>query len=192
MPKAIIFDFFGVIVSRITPYWFGKYFPDRDYHEMMRLHTIRADKGEITEQQLFEDLGALVAKPPAEVRQEWFDHATLREDTLDLAKRLRAHFRTAILTDTPNFLFWDIVGKYGLRQHFEPIVVSSEVKMTKEDPRMFELMLRNLGIGPGDAVFTDDKPENVELARSVGIRSFVFTDAAQFEKDLAGIGVVAE
>jgi putative hydrolase of the HAD superfamily len=58
---------------------------------------------------------------------------------------------------------------------FDVIVVSSEVGLTKLDPRIFELCLARLGVDAGRSLFVDDRIENVEAAAGVGLRTLHFT-----------------
>ena len=60
---------------------------------------------------------------------------------------------------------------------------SCRIKATKPDAAAYNAILGELGIGAEDAVFVDDRPANVEGARAVGMRAFVFEGAEQ----LAGL-----
>ena len=44
---------------------------------------------------------------------------------------------------------------------------SRDVRMTKPDPRIYRHCLEGLGVEAGEAVFLDDREENVEAARGV-------------------------
>lgn len=60
---------------------------------------------------------------------------------------------------------------------------SCRIKATKPDAAAYNVILGELGIGAEDAVFVDDRPANVEGARAVGMRAFLFESAEQ----LAGL-----
>lgn len=53
-------------------------------------------------------------------------------------------------------------------------VISYEVEMTKPEPGIYEYLLKKYGIEREHAVFLDDRIENVEAARSLGINAILF------------------
>ena len=50
-------------------------------------------------------------------------------------------------------------------------------------------LLDTNGLVPEETVFFDDMPGNVAGAQAAGMHAFVFTDAAQAERDLVSLGV---
>ena len=58
---------------------------------------------------------------------------------------------------------------------FDVVVVSYEVGLAKPDPRIFELCLSRLGAQAGEALFVDDRAENVAAAERLGLRTLLFT-----------------
>jgi 2-haloacid dehalogenase len=61
---------------------------------------------------------------------------------------------------------------------FRDIVVSGAEKLVKPDPAIYALALDRFGLVAGDALFVDDKAENVAAAEAMGIAGHVFTGAA--------------
>lgn len=61
---------------------------------------------------------------------------------------------------------------------FERVFVSGELLLMKPDAAIFRHALEELGVDAADAVFIDNKPENVAGAASLGITGHVFTGAA--------------
>ena len=61
--------------------------------------------------------------------------------------------------------FWEMDG----------MVVSAREKMAKPDPRFFRLLLDRYHINPRDALFIDDRPENVHAAEELGIKGWLYT-----------------
>ncbi|OGD72237.1 hypothetical protein A3D09_02925 [Candidatus Collierbacteria bacterium RIFCSPHIGHO2_02_FULL_49_10] len=62
---------------------------------------------------------------------------------------------------------------------FDVIQYSYEVGMRKPNPLVFLKILEDLGVGPGEAVFIDDHPKNIQAARDLGIQAILFTSAEQ-------------
>ncbi len=63
-------------------------------------------------------------------------------------------------------------------------VISSEEKLLKPAPQIYQVLLDRFHLRPEDCVFTDDRPENVEGALRLGMKGIVFRNAEQYEQDL--------
>ncbi len=81
--------------------------------------------------------------------------------------------------------------KNDLGDLFDEIIVSSEIRLTKEDPAIYEFVLRKLGVTTGEVVMTDDNPANIRRAEAAGIKGFVFKNASQLEKDFINLGLIS-
>ena len=70
--------------------------------------------------------------------------------------------------------------RYGLLQHFDATLFSSETGLWKPDPRVFLRALEELGAGPHEAVYIGDQlAEDVGGARRAGLRAILFGDLPQ-------------
>ncbi len=84
----------------------------------------------------------------------------------------------------------------GLKAHprlsevFETLVVSGREGVIKPDPRIFHLLCDRAGIAPGDCVFIDDGPHNVNGARAVGMDGIHFTSPQALRSDLTQRGLL--
>lgn len=67
----------------------------------------------------------------------------------------------------PNFLPMDF---------FDGIVVSADIKMVKPDEKIYRYILDKYQLNPQECLFIDDRAENVEGARKVGISAEVFCE----------------
>lgn len=63
---------------------------------------------------------------------------------------------------------------------FDTIFVSSGLGYRKPDPEAFNLIARNMGFEPGEVLFFDDSPSNVEGARMVGTQAARCTRSLMF------------
>jgi putative hydrolase of the HAD superfamily len=57
---------------------------------------------------------------------------------------------------------------------FTGLFMSYEMGVRKPDPRIYEMVLDELGVDGGDCFFIDDLPQNIEAARVVGIQAHHF------------------
>jgi len=91
--------------------------------------------------------------------------------------------RTGILSNLPIPLGERLRGN-GLLEHFDHVTFSYELGCTKPDPRIYEHAVAGLGIAPEEALFLDDRPENVEGARRVGLESELYKSWEVFAADV--------
>ena len=70
-------------------------------------------------------------------------------------------------------------GRFGLEGYFQGFVISGDVGACKPAPAMYQCLLDQAGIQPGDAVFVDDRLRNVKAAEAMGIPAILFKPAPQ-------------
>ena len=97
-----------------------------------------------------------------------------REEVWDLAQDARRGVRTAMLTNMSVELAEHIRRDRPLEKWFDVVVVSAEVRAVKPDPRLYHLCLARLGVRPAQALFVDDRPDNVAAAAHLGMRTVHF------------------
>jgi 2-haloacid dehalogenase len=73
---------------------------------------------------------------------------------------------------------------------FEDIVVSGEEKLVKPDPAIYTLALDRFGLDASEALFIDDRANNVEAARAIGMAAHQFVDAKILQAELASRGLL--
>ena len=95
----------------------------------------------------------------------------------------RAGLRIGLLSNMPGPIR-DAVLTAGWLPEFDDATFSCDVFETKPAPPIYEHCLRGLGIEAWEALFLDDRPENVEAARSLGMHAVVFTTAAEVAIEL--------
>lgn len=78
----------------------------------------------------------------------------------------------------------------ALLDRFRDILVSGEVKLVKPDPAIYALALDRFELAPGEALFVDDRLENVEAAEHSGFVGHVFRDAPTLHEALQGYGLL--
>lgn len=66
--------------------------------------------------------------------------------------------------------------RFGFTHLVDGKVVSAFVKMAKPDKRIYEYLMDTYDIKAEESIFFDDKVENVEAAKQLGINGHVFTD----------------
>ena len=95
----------------------------------------------------------------------------------------RSHLAAAIVSNSPPEIT-DRFRSYPWMAGFDRLIFSSEVGLVKPEPAIFERVMAELGVDPGDSVFVDDRAENIEAARALGMRTFLFTTGESMPSDV--------
>ncbi len=68
-----------------------------------------------------------------------------------------------------------IRADHDLSSLFDAVVISYEVQLAKPEPEIYRVALDRLGVPAFDALFVDDRAENIETARELGLQTLLFT-----------------
>jgi HAD superfamily hydrolase (TIGR01509 family) len=64
--------------------------------------------------------------------------------------------------------------RFKIDRYLRGFVISGDVGIRKPDPAIFQHLIRQLDANPGDAVFVDDNPKNLDSATELGIQTILF------------------
>jgi HAD superfamily hydrolase (TIGR01509 family) len=73
---------------------------------------------------------------------------------------------------------------------FDSGVFSSQVRLVKPEPAMFQEARRRFGVPPGELLLVDDFALNVKAARALGWHAIHFLSADQLEAELVSRGLL--
>lgn len=95
---------------------------------------------------------------------------------VEWAHELRqAGVRTAVLSNMPMDIRVYLTDVAGWLPKFDHMTFSCDVRMVKPKPAIYEHCLHALGVAGSEALFLDDRPENIAAAQRLGIHSILFT-----------------
>jgi putative hydrolase of the HAD superfamily len=191
-PRVVVFDY-GEVISRSPSE------SDRDrltaragadpdaFWPVYWAHRDDLDRGTLSIgaywARVADDLG--VTWSPVDIHELWaIDHRSwLSVDpaTLAVLHALRdGGTRMALLSNAgADFGGWLRHGSFA--PLFEQVFVSGELGMVKPGADIYAHVMAELGIGPSEFLFVDNKAVNVDGARAVGGEGHVFTDASGLE-----------
>jgi 2-haloacid dehalogenase len=75
---------------------------------------------------------------------------------------------------------------------FTGIVISGNEKVRKPHPEIYRILLERYHLQPQECIFIDDRQENLDTARQLGIDTILFQTAEQVRKDLNKAGILQE
>jgi putative hydrolase of the HAD superfamily len=114
---------------------------------------------------------------------------TANAEMLDWHRRLKEHgFRTAILSNMGDSVLENIERTFPWISGFDVLVWSYQHGMVKPEPEIYNLLLERLGTSAEETLFLDDKMENIEAARQLGIQALQFSSVEQLRDDLVSEG----
>lgn len=188
--QAIVFDFFGVICSEITPFVLPRYMSAEAAVAYKASVVERADLGEIDLAEVLDHLSGLTGAAPAALEAEFWSCVKIDPDVVALIEQLKTRYKTALLSNAMRPFLRQILEKHDLPRLFDTMVISCDEHVTKPNPAIYRLMTTRLGLEPAECFFTDDNPINVSAARDVGLQAVQFTSVEALKRDLAAAGVV--
>ena len=117
------------------------------------------------------------------LKEEILGRFVLRPAMIDYVKRIRASGAvTAILSDQTDWLD-EIEQRTPFQKEFDYIFNSFTLHKGKRDPSLFNDVCTRLEIKPEEALFIDDRLENIRKASQSGMNTIHFRDMGSFEKD---------
>lgn len=128
-----------------------------------------------------------------ELTARWVRDYEVNQNVKDVVLKAKEKgYKTCVCTNNNAIRLPVLSDTFNLAGVFDVIVSSHEVGQTKPHREIFEELLKRLNILPEELVYSDDNPDRLEGAATIGIRTFVFKDFSQFMADLNGFGVNLE
>ena len=82
------------------------------------------------------------------------------------------------------------IRNYGWYEPFNPCVLSCDIGVNKPDPKAYAILLQKLKLPAKDVVFIDDREDNVQAAKELGIDAILFKSEEQVRDELHQRGVL--
>jgi 2-haloacid dehalogenase len=198
-PEAVIFDIGNVLTS-----WQPEAFYDRVIGEYRRrqlfyevdLHgmNLEVDAGALFKETIYHWADRYPGWAP-EIRMwydRWIELASPRiEGSIALQRALRRKgVPVFALTNFGEYSFAEALTKMDFLAEFDRRYVSGELKVTKPDPRIYEIVEKDSGIAPDRLLFADDKAENIVAAARRGWRTHQFESWQGWAERLVAEGLL--
>lgn len=139
---------------------------------------IDLDNGKISleflENQLIDEMGHQYQDQIHELVWNWFNYVDLYDEVYELIKQLKKkNFQIYVLSNTYSIfhiLLDSVLSKVS--SVLDGYVISCEVKMMKPQKEIYLSLVNKYQLDIKDCIFLDDLEENVEAARTLGIKAF--------------------
>lgn len=139
---------------------------------------IDLDNGKISleflENQLIDEMGHQYQDQIHELVWNWFNYVDLYDEVYELIKQLKKkNFQIYVLSNISSIfhiLLDSVLSKVS--SVLDGYVISCEVKMMKPQKEIYLSLVNKYQLDIKDCIFLDDLEENVEAARTLGIKAF--------------------
>ncbi|WP_317890793.1 HAD family hydrolase [Paenibacillus arenilitoris] len=183
--KAIIFDLDNTLLDRTNTFkafaegFVARYFcHSNSQDEIVRLIIELDEDGYKDRRILFRELLERLPwldKPEHDelmgsYSTAYITKSVLMEQALNVIRRARAKYKTALITNGRNEIQYGKIDRLGIRDEFDFILVSEEAGCKKPDRRIFETALNKLRLRPEQCIYVGDHPVNdIEGALNAGM-----------------------
>lgn len=193
MIKSIVFDWGGVLidnpVSQLVNYFANiLQVTPQDLEAAYAPYQFLFYKGLIDESEFIQSICSQLNVPVPQSKSLWKTAVQIsfkeKRDVFDLITQLRAKkYKTALLSNTevPTVEYY---YESGYEQYFDEAIFSCHEKMAKPDAEIYQLTLNRLKNSPEEVLLIDDRDENVEGAKQVGMHGILFNSPEQLKRDL--------
>jgi HAD superfamily hydrolase (TIGR01509 family) len=115
------------------------------------------------------------------------------EENVALLRRLKANgARVHALSNFAHEKFALAAAAHPFLNEFDVAVISGHEGVAKPDRRIFEILVERAGRLPGELLFVDDSPKNVEAARAFGIDAVLYALGVDLARAFEERGALAD
>ena len=187
--QAIIFDMGGVILRTQNPEPRRKWIerahvtPDIFFDTVFRSPVARrAEIGQATDKDVWRHAGQVFGLDDSqleEFEQDFWSALAIDAALVQFIRGLRPRYKTAVLSNAWPDARRLIEDNLDFRDVVDVMFFSAEEGMAKPDPCFYHLATERLQIQPQQAIFIDDRTDNVEAAQALGMRGVQFQNTQQ-------------
>ena len=201
MIKNVFFDF-GQVLINFIPYDMTKaYVSDEQDIKLVeevvfdRLYWDRLDEDLITDEQVIEDV---YRRLPQRLHQlahkvyfNWIYNIPEIAGMEDIVVRLKENGVNICILSNISRTFINNYKECQILRHFDRHVFSAEIGLVKPHKEIFEYALKTNGFVAEETLFIDDREDNIQGAKKVGINGYVFDgNVKKLEEYLKSIGLL--
>lgn len=200
MYKNIIFDIGNVLLSFEPKEYMKTKIKIREenieklFNEIfLSEEWLMLDRGTIEEPMAIERIierNAELSEDIKTVFKDWCSILVPIPKTVELLKSLKSKgYNIYYLSNFHDLAFKDVTNKNEFFNLFDGGVVSYEEKLLKPEEEIYKRLIERYNLIPEETIFVDDTKVNVEAAKKLGIRAFVFESPEKFEEDLRKLNI---
>ncbi|MBO5338266.1 MAG: HAD family phosphatase [Clostridia bacterium] len=196
MIKNVIFDFGQVLVHFEPSYMVGVYVENEEDKALLekvvfdRIYWDKLDKGTISDEETMslikERLPQRLWDVADKIYYNWIYNIPEIDGMSDLLSYLKSKYgvRLFLLSNISKY-FAEHSGEIEILRKLDGLVMSAPIGIVKPSYEIFDHLCKKHNINPYEAVFVDDRCDNIEGAEAYGIKGYVFDgDSEKLKKYL--------
>ncbi len=201
-PQAVVFDFGGVLVGEperevIYEYIQSSLNLSSEEFKKANLEKMRAFKEGKT---AIEFWFSYAENKGIQLPQDWEEGLVkarrqsihISSEMYALVNQLKEEQLTIALLSNIDKPLATLLRNEGLYAPFDPCLLSYEIGAWKPDLQSYEILLAELDLPASDIVFIDDKVENVDAAKTLGIDAILFESVEGIRAELKKRGMLKD
>ena len=183
MIKNIVFDLGNVLLSfRPAEFFIKKKYPDNIINKILSdifgsREWVMLDNGDITTSEAIDSIASISSLKKEEIELIFNLRSELMfplDENVRLLPGLKKRgFKLYYLSNFPLDIFEETKNGYFFFTYFDGGIISSEVRLSKPDIRIFNLLLEKYSLLPAETLFIDDIEANVKVAESAGMTGMI-------------------
>ncbi|MBU1038827.1 hypothetical protein KKC17_01120 [Patescibacteria group bacterium] len=198
MIKAIIFDWFGVCT---TENWADCLARELSAKLKIDDGVIRSEfkkvlqpfaAAELTDREFLQKFLATL-DPNGQVDDYLYLFNTIPQvnwSVLQLAGELKKKYKVYLLSNNFGPVFPNYQIKVNFREYFNELFLSHQLKVSKTNPKVWDLVLAKIPFLPAEILFIDNKQKYLALATERGLSTILFKDAQQLREAINSLSLI--
>ena len=146
-----------------------------------------AASGGVSERQVWDAVGSQLGLNEIQIgdlQRDFWSSEQLDTTLVQFIQSLRPRYKIGILSNAWSDARYFHRTRFKMNTWVDAAVYSAEVKLLKPDPRIYQLVLEQLGLPANECVFVDDKPVNIEAAQAMGRKGVLCRNTQQTIDDI--------
>ena len=184
MDKVILFDFFGVISSEVSPIFFKRYFNEEEAKIIKEEIMSKGDKGELSEEEIYDLISKRVNITPLKVKEDFKELIFINNELVSYIKELKKEYKVYLLSNAISSFLRRILKDNNLYELFNEVYISSEIKLIKPYKEFFNYVIEKENLDPSLCIMIDDNKKNIEGAINCKLNGIVFTNNKDLKEKL--------
>ena len=182
--ELVIFDCFGVIFDEIAPVFFERYFDLEEASKLKEKLFIPADLGEVTLDELFENVAKEINMDKERIIKEWSELIRLNKDIIPVIEKLKEERTVILLSNAPLGFVENLMKEYELEYLFDKIFISCNLKMAKPDLNIYKHCVNSYDNKFDKVYMIDDNIKNLQHLQEIDIIPIHFKEIADITKTI--------
>lgn len=189
MIKTIIFDYAGVLTSTKNHSLFAKKQHKRfglTEDELMTKVYLNWENATVCKESeliYWNKLSKDLKIHPDELRNLTIETFPLDQRMLEIIGKIRDKYKIIMMSNQVETWLEKVIEEYALKDKFHYFVNSYHTNFRKPDEGIFKIALERSKSKASEALFIDDKLENINAAKKLGMKVILFENFEQFKSD---------